>query len=253
MSLVNSLINQVGREIGRDLYWTAKSAIVSNGRASNRRVDSEVNVDENLQWSKLVKGKKWSNKMRFPAMITDIEETISIIDENIDPRCFTWQSIYKDLDDKIDDLKLHCKETEVEELERVDKMNFISYSVAMERHKRWVKESIMPSVIDLNLPSKSYILLLSIFGLASGPLKRGSLNAVAEVLMALIWWVCIGYGIFLFLNDSNIKLGLALIGIGLFLYLLVLAGDFIVLSDMKKQNSAINSKRIAIEDYLNQL
>ncbi len=53
MSLVNSLINQVGREIGRDLYWSAKSAIVSRGHSTNRRVDSEVNVDENSQWSKL--------------------------------------------------------------------------------------------------------------------------------------------------------------------------------------------------------
>lgn len=253
MSLVNSLINQVGREIGKDLYWSAKSAIVSRGHSTNRRVDSEVSVDENSQWSKLVKGKKWSNKMRFSAMITDIEETISVIDENINPRCFGWRDIYKDLDDKIDDLKLHCKESEVEELERVDKLNFISYSVSLERHKRWVKEIVLPSVSDLNLPSKGYIFFLSIWGLASGPLKRGGLNAFAEVLMALIWWSAISYGVFVMLTDSNTKLGLALIGIGLFLYLLVLAGDFIVLSDMKKQSSAINSKRIAIENYLNQL
>jgi hypothetical protein len=256
MSLVNSLINQVGREIGRDLYWSAKQSFVSGSTGSlsgNARRKSQVQFSSNQELTSLVSKKKWSSRMRFAAMKQDICETIDLIDDKINPRSFDWREVYEELDNRIDELKLTCKDEEAPELEQLDKQNYVSFSISLERHKRWLAQELESDQQSVKIPSKSTIFLLSFFGLTSNKLRRGSANAVAEVFCAMIWWSLIALGLIKLRESADDKAGLGLIGIGLAFYLLILIGDFISLSDLVKGNDAKENQRNQLRKYLSSL
>jgi hypothetical protein len=191
--------------------------------------------------------------MRFAAMKQDIEETIQIIDDKIDPRSFDWKEVYVELDNRIDDLKLTCREEEASEFEKLDKQNFISYSVSLERHKRWLTKELESAVQSQEIPKKGTILFLSILGLTSGKLKRGSANAVAEVFCAVIWWSLIGFGIWKLRESADDKAGLGLIAFGLVFYLLILVGDFISLNELSKKTAEKDYQMAQLRNYLSSL
>jgi hypothetical protein len=256
MSLVNSMINQIGREMGRDLYWSTRQSLTpASGRsgrtAARARQMQNDSVNQNLLL--LVTKKSWSPRMRFNAMILDIQETIDLADEQIDGRSFDWKEIYAELDNKIDDLKLTCKEEEASLLEELDKKNFASFSVTKSRHKSWIRQVLDSSPEPEKAPSSLLIFVLSIAGLTSRPLKRGWLNTIAEILCALVWWTFIVFGYNYIQDESEFKNGLILLGIGLGFYTLVLIGNLIALSDLRKSIQHKIQRRQELQSYYNGL
>ncbi len=256
MSLVNSMINQVGREMGRDLYWSTRQSLTSasarKGRSGARMSQIENNsVNQNLLL--LVSKKKWSARLRFSPMVEDIQETIDMVDEQADIRTFDWKDIYAELDNKIDDLKLTCKEEEASALEELDKKNYVGFSIARSRHKTWIKQVLESSQELEQAPSSLSILALSIVGLTSGKLKRGTLNAIAEILCALVWWSFIVFGYRIMQEEGESMNGLKLMGIGLGFYGLVLIGNFIKLSDLRKVVQVKTNRRQRLQEYYNSL
>ena len=253
MSLVNSLINQVGREMGRDLYWSTKQTLLSGGSRrgfGSARARNQVQVSTNQELFSLVGKKKWSNKMRFPAVKQDIIETIEIVDDKIDPRSFDWREVYAELDNRIDDLKLASTDEEAPELEELDKKNFVSYSISLARHKTWLEQMVENDEKSVATPSKGTIFFLSFFGLTSKRLRRGSLNAVAEVFCALVWWCFFSFGVFKLRQGGDDKVGLSLVAIGVGFYLIVLAGDFIALNEIVKTDGERENRRNQLKNYL---
>jgi hypothetical protein len=252
MSLVNSMINQIGREMGRDLYWSTRQSLTSASARKGRsgaRVSQIENDSVNQNLLLLVSKKKWSARLRFSAMVEDIQETIDLVDEQIDTQSFDWKDIYAELDNKIDDLKLTCKEEEASALEELDKKNYVGFSITRSRHKNWIKQVLENSPEQEEAPSSIVILALSVVGLTSSKLKRGSLNVIAEILCALVWWTFMVFGYHLIQEESELKNGLALLGIGLGFYGLVLIGNFIALSDLRKAVREKNQRRQRLQAY----
>jgi hypothetical protein len=252
MSLVNSLINQVGREMGRDLYWSVKGSLLSVNE-SNGNGKRNLNLTPNGEVLNFLKKKKWNSKMRFSAVVEDLKNVVDLVDEKTDPRSFDWREVYAELDNKIDELKLTCSDEESLELEEIDKKNYINYSIAMGRHKTWISKQLEEMNEYPKPPSRFLIFILSPFGLTSSPLKRGGLNAVAEVLCAVIWWSLIVFGIRKLQYDTATNGGWGAIVIGFSFYLLVLLGDFISLGDLKKRQLYHESQMGSLRTYLNSL
>jgi hypothetical protein len=250
------MINQVGREMGRDLYWSTRQSLTSasarKGRSGARMSQIENNsVNQNLLL--LVSKKKWSARLRFSPMVEDIQETIDLVDEQIDTSSFDWKDIYAELDNKIDDLKLTCKEEEAAALEELDQKNYVSFSIAKSRHKNWIKQVLASSPAPEKAPSSLMIFALSIAGLTSSSLKRGSLNIVAEILCAFVWWTFIVFGYNYIQEESEFRNGLILMGIGLGFYSLVLIGNFIALSDLRKAVQNKIQRRQQLQAYYDSL
>lgn len=252
MSLVNSLINQVGRELGRDIYWSARSAVTSASRGERTRELSNIRdtfLSSNEDLYKAVKKKKWSSRMRFVAMVEDISSTIEVVNERVDPAGFGWRDVYAELDAKIDELKLTCSDEEAVELEALDKQNYVGFSITLSRHRNWVQKQIEALKVLPKVPSSLKILLLSPLGLTSRSLKRGVANAIAEVLCAVVWVSLVYFGLKLKFG-ANEKGGLALVLFGVLFFLIVLAGNFIVLSDLRKSRARVEQQIENMTNYL---
>ena len=243
------MINQVAREAGRDIYWSTRTLLTAPSSARSTR---DVNLTENELLLNYVKQKKWSGRSRFSALCEDINEAIEKVDEEINPRSFSWREVYALLDERIDELKLSCTEEEGVELENLDKKNLVSYSVTLSRHRTWM-ESIMDQwEQSAPCPTSGKVLGLSIIGLASSVLNRGTLNAAAELICAFMWWSAFVYGGTL-LAQGKIQEGASMIALGVGLYLFLLAGDFISLKDLQKRFAESNRKLEQLKAYTQSL
>ena len=250
MSLVNSMINQVGREIGRDLYWSARQSLSSSNGGRKRSPRSSSPISGNEAILQLVQQKKWASTMRLVPLAEDIAETIAYLDEHLDPRSFDWREAYMALDQKIDDLKLTCEESAAATLEDLDKKNYISYSIALERHKTWIQKEI-DSLNQRSPASSSFkIFLLSFVGLASPSLRRGPGNAISEVLLIVICYAALIIGIKLLSHSTLGLYGVLSILLSFAILLFALIGNFISLRRLKNEDHQSFLRKQALEKYL---
>ena len=250
MGLVNGLINQVGREVGRDLYWSSRKALTNKSiRSGNSRRKPDIETDSiNARLLQLVSSKKWSSTMRFKAMVEDIQETLDHVFEHVDARAFDWPEIYIELDRKIDELKLNCKEDEAPILEDLDKKNFVNLRITLESNKVWIKRNMEIYNQESKIPSTLSVVLLSFVGLSSYKLKRSPFSIFAEVLALITAWAMIFFGRKFIIEDDSAKLGLQFIGIGFGIYCLALISSLIALSELRKVQRYNTTKAALLKD-----
>jgi hypothetical protein len=269
MSLVNSLINQIGREMGRDIYWTARQSLTQSVRNNNTHksngnvkgqsldhLDVEVDVNEVMQGkiSKLNLNAISNSSIRKH----EIEMVLEEMDLRVNPRSFNWREVYVSMDNKLDELKFMVDEKELADIEQFDKRNFVMFSVANNQHISWIQTQIaeLKKSPYYGLKSLSSINLIgwSIVGLASIPLKRGGLNRGAEFFAAILW---ISAAVVFFkaseigISEPIIRYGIA--GFALFLFLLILSGNFIVRNERDSKVNYISSRVLMLEQYLEQI
>lgn len=161
MSLVNSMINQIGREIGKDLYKGLKSSVTipSIGNYSFQKELSEFKLAA-------------YDKVTIKNLVNLIEKS-----DDINPRGFNdWETCYLDLDEKIDFCKQHLDASHLPKLEELDKINSVNYAVAKERHKTFVAKQIETIKLEIKKHENSNILIpimISILGINSFYYKTG--------------------------------------------------------------------------------
>jgi len=158
MGIVNAFVNQIGREIGRDVY--------RNLRVSPSKYITPISsTDFNEDFYKKIKSFELAayNKVSMRNLINLIEKS-----ENINPRSFNWQDCYVELDNKIDFCKEHLDKENLDKLESLDKQNELNFSVAKKRHKNYLKETIENIQTEItNHENKSTVIAfaLSLIGL----------------------------------------------------------------------------------------
>lgn len=145
MSLVNSMINQIGREIGRDVYRSVKNASLNQRNSSpinqNDKVLAEVNKFELSVY----------DKTTLKRLANLIEKTSSV-----SPQTIGFDQVYATIDEKIDFVRENIDSKMLDELDRLDKLNFANYSIALQQHKSWVKtrldfqENVVANLKDIN-------------------------------------------------------------------------------------------------------
>lgn len=250
MGFVNALINQVGREMGRDLYWTARSSF-SRGVAMKGSRKS----DQNTELIRHIQKRKWSSRARPELLEEDIQETIALSEHEVDVSLSNWSSVFEVIDDRIDELKLNANDAHLAQLQRLEAANYNAFMRGMEAHKSLIQTRI--NQLETNLtdtpPSGSKVVLLSFAGLASHTLKRHIANRIAELIGMGLVYVLI-FQLFLplkYVEFNELRIYLSLFG--MVLYLLLLIGHFISLNDLRKRQQHLRLQLMELQEYLHRL
>jgi hypothetical protein len=128
MSLVQSVFNQIGREIGRDIYRGSTSLKqIVNPESPEITLLNEIRSFELAGYDKVTMRK----------LANFVEKTNDISSHN-----FIFDDIFIELDSKIDFAKENLDKSYLEELEKLDKMNNFRYLSLLEAHKLWLTRTI---------------------------------------------------------------------------------------------------------------
>jgi hypothetical protein len=270
MSLVNSLINQIGREMGRDIYWTARQSLTESNRvAGTRRTGNigkrnvsnsgvQIDLDVNDVMVKEIAEANLGSIANATLRRHEIEKIMEKMDSRINPRSFNWREAYVSMDNILDELKFKVDKNELAEIEKLDRRNLALYSISNSQHLNWIDSQIqtLKQSPYYGLSPLSTITLIgwSVIGLASIPLKRGVLNSAAELIAAMIWLSAA----FFVLNAEKFEhferpVFLAGGFFALILFLLILAGNFILRSERDAKVTDINGRVKALEQYASEL
>jgi hypothetical protein len=270
MSLVNSLINQIGREMGRDIYWTARQSLTNSNRvAGSRRTDNirkrsisnsdvMIELDANDVLVKEIAEAKLGSIANATLRRHEIEKILEKIDSRINPKSFNWREAYVSMDNILDELKFKVDKNELAEIEKLDRRNLVMFNISNNQHLNWIDSQIQTlkqsPYYGLSPLSSINLIGWSVIGLASIPLKRNGLNRAAEFIAA-VFWLSAAYFV---LNAEKFE-GLdrpVVLGVGFFaliLFLLILSGNFIVRSERDAMVTYINDRLRTLEQYASEL
>jgi hypothetical protein len=260
MSLVNSFINQIGRELGRDAYKTVMSS-----SSRNRRQQQIVESEEPL-YNQIIDFELLANDEKTYRHLANLVEKA----EHTDPEDFEWQELFLELDNKIDFCKSNLSEEYQTQLEKLDELNAENFKRIKEKHLRYIN-TIVSYYSNVELSKKNTLIasLLTLIGLRASYLGEKMiytvLNLLYLVLLALIF-VCgyltyknpIMYGGNL-PNKTAIDIetiqstGIVLMDLSLFLYLIYLGRGAYKIFKYRKEIKKNSESRIKFETYKIQL
>lgn len=189
MSFLNSVINQVGREVGRDIYNGAKYSLKSNKSiVSNSSILNSIRRFQVSPYDKVT-------FRNIGILYNSIEQ--------INPRSFDWMECHVEFDELLDSLKIDKQYQEG--LDLLDKQNSVAYSVNKEHHKTFVNSLIEDYEGKVNFYNRRNGFLtffLTLVGLNS--LYTCKENKALSILGVI--WMFLAY--FTFFINSEPSLGL---------------------------------------------
>ncbi len=246
MSLVNALINQIGREIGRDVYQTAKRAVLSDFRSTSKRSIGQLTINQQLIYKidQFAKSKSGFN-------VLDLKELVHTIYENVDTLSGDWDDVYLNADTLIDNKKINASEGDLKLLNEIDQLNFSSYRISLSEHKKNILQRIdayrNERIYHWVSPSPFLLFFFSFFGTGSNLLIRGKANTIAEFLIPWLCGLMIYAGISLnSRGDKSLNL-VALVC--LLIFFITIIGNFILRSDLMKKKMRYVDEVTALKNY----
>jgi len=262
MSLVNAFINQIGREIGHDVYRSARTR-------SSKHIPIATFNDFNDDFLTETKSFELAayDKVSVRNLINLIEKS-----ENINPKTFNWQECYLELDNKIDFCKEHLDKEHQEKLEALDKDNAMNFAVAKERHKSFIAKTIENIKTEITINENRSLVLafaLSLLGLNPLYYKMNFGKIFGHLFGAIVGGICFYYGYITLIDptmhhgnlplntDSEINkiknVGIAIMVIGLVFYLPVLISSIKRIISVQKLNSNNQDTLVTLIKYLDDL
>lgn len=262
MSLVNAFINQIGREIGHDVYRNARVR-------SSKHIPTISYTDFNEDFNTEIKSFELAayDKVSVRNLINLIEKS-----ENINPRSFNWQDCYVELDNKIDFCKEHLDKEHLEKLEALDNQNAMNFSVAKEQHKNYIAKTIENIKNEItNYESRNLALgfLLSLLGLNPVYFKMNFGKIFGHLFGTIVGAICFYYGYITYIdpamhhgnlpieNEAQIKIvknvGIAIIIIGAAFYFPVLISSIKRIMNAQKVNTNNQETLSTLTKYLGEL
>ena len=269
MSLVNSLINQIGREMGRDIYWTARQSLTQSSKPRVTRNSTSKSHARNQDYIEVAIDSNESLRNRITLLNLgsisnrsmrkfEIEKILDDMDTHLNPRSFNWREAYSEMDNKLDELKFQVDKDELPEIEQFDKRNYIMFSVSNNQHIKWIEGQVAElkksPYYGLSYLGTLNLIGWSLVGLASLPLKREGLNRGAEFFAAILW---ISAAIVVMnskefgIHEPIIVYGISIFAI--FLFLLIISGNFILRNERDAKVEYIANRVKILEDYLAQI
>lgn len=157
MSLVNSMINQIGREIGKDVYKS-----LSNKNKQSLNDQFTLNKVKHFNLSAYDK--------------TTLNNLVNLVENSalIDVRKFDqWEEYFIELDKKIDFCKENLDKKHLPKLEELDEQNQKDYEVAKIFYKSHIIDSVKSKIEKYEKSSVLIPIILSILCLNSAYYKTG--------------------------------------------------------------------------------
>ena len=258
MSLVNSFINQIGRELGRDAYRSVVSG-VSRGRRQQQMVNTEEAIfDQVLNFELLANDEK-----TYRHLANLVEKA-----EHTDPEDFEWQELFYELDNKIDFCKAHLAQEFQDQLEKLDVLNASNYKSVKHQHVAYIDTVISHfSTTEAQLSQKNmgFAYLLTLIGLRAGYMGEKLIYTIINVLWVFLLGFTFFNGLITYKNpklfNGNLpnetandlaaieSTGLMLIGIALFFYLFYFGLGAYKISKYKKEIQKNTDSKIKFETY----
>lgn len=185
MSLVNSFINQIGRELGRDAYSSVTSKKKNNN--NSKIIDS----NEPLLFQVINFELLSNDELTYRHLVNLVEKA-----ENSDHQDFEWQELFYELDNKIDFCKVHLDEKFKTSLEELDQINASNYKKIKEKHISYI-DSVISHFENIanNLSNKkiSFAYLLTFIGLRAAYFN----DKIVYTILRVFYFFFLG---FIFLN-----------------------------------------------------
>jgi len=132
MSLVNSFINQIGRELGRDAYRSVMYSSTGNKRKPRIEALEEPIFDQVTNFELLE-----SDEDTFRYLTNLVEKA-----ENTDAEDFEWNELFYELDNKIDFCKANLPSEFHAQLDKLDEINANNYQYVKSKHVAYVDSVI---------------------------------------------------------------------------------------------------------------
>lgn len=262
MSLVNAFINQIGREIGHDVYRNIRVR-------SSKHIPTISYTDFNEDFNTEIKRFELAayDKVSVRNLINLIEKS-----ENINPRSFNWQDCYLELDNKIDFCKEHLDKEHLGKLEALDNQNAMNYSVAKERHKNYIIktiENIKNEITNYESRNLTLSFILSLLGLNPIYFKMNFGKIFGHLFGTIVGVICFYYGYITYIdptmhhgnlpieNEAQIKIvknvGIAIIVIGAVFYFPVIISSIKRIMNAQKINTNNLETLSTLTKYLGEL
>ncbi|MFO0323251.1 MAG: hypothetical protein ACK504_12590 [Bacteroidota bacterium] len=262
MSLVNAFINQIGREIGHDVYRNLRIR-------SSKHIPTISYTDFNENFKAEIKSFELAayDKVSVRSLINLIEKS-----EKINPRSFNWQDCYIELDNKIDFCKEHLDKEHLDKLETLDTKNAMNFSVANEQHKNHIAqtiEKIKKEITKYESLNLALGFLLSLIGMNPIYFKMNFGKIFGHLFGTIVGAICFYYGYVTYIdpimhhgnlpieNEAQIKIvknvGIAIIVIGSIFYFPVLITSIKRIMNLKKINSNNHETLSTLTKYLEEV
>jgi hypothetical protein len=178
MGIVNSFINQIGRETGRDVYRSIVSSSKTRIKVSSE--ESSISLLQDVKSFELM-AKDEATLLK----ITNLVEK----SENSDPEDFEWQDLFREIDNKIDFCKDNLNKEYHPKLEILDQLNADNFQKVKKEHIDYIKRVI--EVLENNFKhskQKNITLakILSFIGLRPFYLEGKTVISLYNIFLLLI-------------------------------------------------------------------
>ena len=258
MSLVNSFINQIGRELGRDAYRS-----VVSGASRGRRQQQIVNTEEPV-YNQVLNFELLANDEKTYRHLANLVEKA----EHTDPEDFEWQELFYELDNKIDFCKEHLLAEYLPQLEKLDQINAENYKWVKGKHLTYIDTVISHfNTIETKLSEKNIgvAYLLTLIGLRASYLGEQLIYTIINVLYVFLLGFTFFNGVMTYNNTKvfggNLptetskdiatieSTGLMLMGIAIFFYLLYFGLGAYKISKYKNEIQKNTDSKLKFETY----
>jgi hypothetical protein len=178
MGIVNSFVNQIGREMGRDAYKSVTSRNQTRNKTSP--TVSSISLLQDVKSFELLE-----NDDATLREITNLVEK----SENSDPEDFEWQELFREIDNKIDFCKENLDNEHLPKLEILDQLNADNFQKVKNEHINYIERVIV--VLENNVKhseQKNIILakLFSFIGLRPYYMDGKVVSALYNLVLLLI-------------------------------------------------------------------
>jgi hypothetical protein len=179
MSIVNSFVNQIGRELGRDAYRSVMSPSAGS-RRKQQIVDLEVPIfDQVINFELLANDEK-----TFRHLANLVEKA-----ENTDPEDFEWNELFYELDNKIDFCKANLSDEYKDQLEKLDEINAQNFKFIKSKHMNYIDSVILHfenKSAELSKKNLSVAAILTAFGLRPSYMGEKFIYTLINILYIIL-------------------------------------------------------------------
>lgn len=179
MSLVNSFINQIGRELGRDAYRSVMHT--STGNKRKPRIDElEAPIFDQVTNFELL----GRDEDTFRHLANLVEKA-----ENTDAEDFEWNELFFELDNKIDFCKANLPTEFHAQLDKLDEMNANNFKRIKSEHVIYIDSVIQHFESTANALSQKNLslgIILTVFGLRPSYMGEKFIYTLINVLYIFV-------------------------------------------------------------------
>jgi hypothetical protein len=179
MGIVNSFVNQIGREMGRDAY---------RGVTSRNQTRNKVSLAES-SISLLQDAKSFALLGNDEATLREITNLVER-SENSDHEDFEWQELFYEIDNKIEFCKENLSQEFHPKLELLDQLNADNFQKVKIKHMEYIDRIILHLDTNIKQASKKSIplaKLLSFIGLRAYYLDGKMTVSIYNIILLLLF------------------------------------------------------------------